>query len=142
MPGRSRKEAKEYLKHQREYSLNECVFCNMQPSDDQHLKETKSFKLIRNIFGYSNWDQQSVADHIMVVPKKHTDTLSSLSSEEVIEFMGIISSYESRGYNIWARAPQSKIKSVVHQHTHLIKPGKRTYKFMFYLKKPYLRFIK
>jgi diadenosine tetraphosphate (Ap4A) HIT family hydrolase len=114
----------------------------MKPGNNQYLEETKSFKLIRNRFAYSYWDLQSVADHIMIVPKKHTDTLNNMSSEEAVEFMGILGSYESRGYNIWAQAPQSKTKTVVHQHTHLIKPGKKTYKFLFYLKRPYLRFIK
>ena len=75
----------------------------------------------------------------MVIPKKHIDSLNDLTTDEAVEFVGLIGSYESRGYNVWARAPQSVIKSVVHQHTHLIKPGTKKKRFVLYNKKPYIR---
>lgn len=143
MTVRSRKQVKTYNKYQKEHGYKKsCVFCNIQPSDNQHLKETRSFKLIKNIFGYSHWDNQNVKEHLLVVPKRHTDTISNFTSSEALEYMDLLSSYESRGYNVWLRAPQSVIKSISHQHTHLIKPGNKTHRFLFYLKKPYLRLLK
>lgn len=79
------------------------------------------------------------ADHVLVVPKKHTDRLADLNAQEYVEFMDIIGSYEIQGYNIYARAPQTITKSIVHQHTHLIKPEGKIHRFMLYWHKPYIR---
>ena len=78
----------------------------------------------------------------MIVPKKHTDTLSDLTRDEAVEYVDLLGSYESKGYNVWARAAQSTIKSVVHQHTHLIKSAGKAHRFIFFIRKPYLRLIK
>lgn len=91
------------------------------------------------MFPYTQWDGQGVVDHIMVIPKKHTDTLSDLTSHEAIEYVELIASYESRGYSVYSRSPSSTRKTVVHQHTHLIKLDNQTKKLLFYLKKPFLR---
>jgi len=81
-------------------------------------------------------------DHLLVVPKKHTDKLADFTAPESVEFMGIIGSYESQGYNIYARAPQTVSKSVMHQHTHLIKPVGKVHRFIFFIGKPYIRFMR
>ncbi len=138
---RSRKEEKVYKKYQAESNKESCPFCAIRKGDKQFLDETKSFKLIRNIFAYSIWDGQRVTDHIMIVPKKHTDKLEDLDSKEAIEFLKIIGKYEKRGYNMYSRAPSSKIKSVVHQHSHLIKTQGAPKKFLFLLRKPYIRIV-
>jgi len=143
MPGRSRKETKRYTKHQKSVHVAlDCIFCTIHSRDKQHISETKSFKIIHNIYGYSYWDMKNVEDHLMVIPKKHTDTLGDLTRSEAVEYMDIITSYEGRGYNIYARAPADKTKSVAHQHTHLIKPGKKFHKFVFFIRKPYIRLVR
>lgn len=141
MATRSRKENNTYKKYRNSDTdfKNGCVFCSYTNDSPSFVSETKSFKIIRNIFPYSVWDSQKVADHLMVVPKLHTDTLSDLKSHEAIEFVEIIASYESQGYNVYARAPKSKMKSVVHQHTHLIKPADAKTKLLLYIRKPYIR---
>ncbi len=117
-----------------------CEFCDINPSYPQFVSETKSFKVFTNIFPYSTWDSLHTADHLLVIPKKHIDKLADLSASEAVEFMNIIGSYEIQGYNIYARAPQTAVKSIVHQHTHLIKPKPgKPHKFMFYMKRPYFR---
>jgi diadenosine tetraphosphate (Ap4A) HIT family hydrolase len=78
----------------------------------------------------------------MVIPKKHTDTLADLSEREALEYVKLISSYEANGYNVYARAPSSKTKSIVHQHTHLIKPDEKSIKFLMYIKTPHVRIVK
>lgn len=117
-----------------------CAFCLLDKSSPQVLSETKYFKIVRNIFGYSLWDGQKVSDHLMVVPKKHTDSLKDLSAAEAQEFMSIISEYEGKSYNIYARAASSPIKTVVHQHTHLIKPHGSVRRLVLWFHKPYIRF--
>ena len=143
MSFRTRKEYKLYKKHRKTFhKKTNCIFCDIKNNDEQFVRGTKHFKVIDNIFGYSLWDDQSVDDHLMIVPRKHIDTLSKLSPDESKEFVTLMSTYEKHGYNVWARAAQTKTKSVIHQHTHLIKPGKKTVRFMFYIRKPYFRLFK
>jgi diadenosine tetraphosphate (Ap4A) HIT family hydrolase len=140
MSTRTRKEHKQYISHRRTFSnRSACVFCEIVKGHPEYVSETKSFKIIKNAFSYSSWDDQDVLDHLMIVPKNHIDTLSHLSTTESKEFVELISHYESSGYNVWARAAQTVRKSVVHQHTHLIKPGRRVRKFLFYIARPYIR---
>lgn len=143
MPTRSRKQEKEYFRYKRTHAHKKgCDFCVIDKSFEHFVRETKSFKVIKNIFPYSAWDDQDVVEHLLVVPKRHVVTLDELSGPEAIEYIGIIASYESKGYNVYLRAPQSSIKSVPHQHAHFIKPGKRTHKVMFVLRRPYLRIVR
>jgi diadenosine tetraphosphate (Ap4A) HIT family hydrolase len=97
--------------------------------------------VIRNIFAYSIWDGQQVDDHLMVIPKKHTDTLADLNEKEAVDYVRVISAYELNGYNVYSRAPQSAIKSVIHLHTHLIKTSGPPKKVVFLARKPYIRII-
>ncbi len=138
---RSRKEEKEY-KEFRKTAPKDCPFCNVSTDDEDFIEETEYFVVIKNKFPYSLWDYQGVSSHLMVVPKEHTDNLSKLPGEAAVEFVKIISKYEEKSYNIYARAPSSVIKSVVHQHTHLIKPTGRPKRFVFLLRKPFVRFVR
>lgn len=138
---RSRKEHKRYAHHQKhiERPSDGCVFCQLDDKDLQVITQTRYFKLIQNIFPYTLWDSQIVSDHLLVVPREHTDTLASLPATAAQEFVKLISDYEIKGYNVYARAPGSAMKSLVHQHTHLIKLSGRKIRFLLYLKRPYGR---
>ena len=138
---RSRKESRDYDKYRKTIIPGACQFCDIQQGDRQLIAETADFKIIRNIFPYSIWDSQRVADHLMILPKQHTDTLRDLSPKQAQEYVRLISDYESKGYNVYARAPASRIKTVVHQHTHLIKPSGAPSKVVFMIRRPYFRII-
>lgn len=143
MATRARKDEKRYALHRKTvHTKTDCIFCDYKSGNQYLLHETKSFKIIKNQFPYTQWDGQGVLDHIMVVPKTHTDTLSDLTSYEAIEFVELISSYEIRGYSVYSRSPGSTRKTVFHQHTHLIKLDNRTKRIILYLKKPYVRIIR
>ncbi len=143
MATRSRKDEKSYAAHRKNvHAKVGCIFCDYEESGQSYKDQTKSFVIINNIYPYSHWDGQGVLDHLLVVPKKHTDTLSDLDSNEAIEYVNLIASYESKGYSVYSRAPASNRKTVIHQHTHLIKLDNQTKKVVFYLKKPYIRFVK
>ncbi len=118
-------------------SDNECPFCSLDQHSEQFIEETPSFLVIRNIAPYSVWDGQGVSDHLMIVPKLHTDKLGDLDDKAAIEYLRLVDAYEGRGYNLFARAPRSKNKSVVHQHTHLILPNDKHTRFFFYVRKPF-----
>lgn len=137
---RTRKEEKVYRKYRKKIKASgECQFCKIAEGHDQFIKETGSFVVIRNRFPYSIWDSQRVTDHLMVVPKRHTDTLSDITPDQASEYLHLIGSYERKGYDVFARHPGSKIKSVFHQHTHLIHTDGKILKTLLYKKKPFIR---
>ena len=139
MPSRSRKHAKAYNTYRKTLPAGVCQFCEIKTGSPDLVKESAHFKVIKNIFPYSLWDTQAVADHVMLVPKQHSDSIGNLTAEAAVEFVHLLAEYEGNGYNVYARAPQSSIKTVMHQHTHLIKPTGKSRSFLFYLRKPYLR---
>lgn len=140
---RSRKEEKTYKGHiaklRAEGKQDECPFCPINKGHESFVEAFKYFKVIHNVFPYSVWDGQLVADHLMIVPLKHTAKLGDLPTAAGHEYLKIVDSYEDRGYNLYARAPASVIKSVVHQHTHLIKPTGSRRRFVFFTRKPFIR---
>lgn len=135
---RSRKEEIKYKKYLKTLEPNHCVFCN--PKHEVLLKTTKYFKIIENKFPYSIWDGQTVEAHLLVVPLKHIDSVAHFTKPMIEEYHKILSEYDQAGYNVYARAPASKIKSITHQHTHLIKSVGRPKRFIVLLRKPmYIR---
>lgn len=139
---RSRRQENEYKKYLKTVNPGSCVFCVIQKGNDQYVEETKHFKVIKNIFAYSLWDGQKVVDHLMITPKKHTDSLKSMKSADKVEYVDLLEKYEKVGYNIYLRAPASVIKSVVHQHTHLIKTEGGPKKLVLHMRKPYIRVVR
>lgn len=136
---RSRKESRKYKAYTKQTDPSVCRFCTITPEDDQYVDSTEYFNIIKNAFPYSIWDSQRVVDHLMVTPKVHTDNLGSMSTDARLEYVALLEKYEKQGYNIYARAPTSIIKTIVHQHTHLIKTGGRPMRLLFLLHKPYIR---
>src|SRR5688572_30438179 len=116
MTHRSRKEEQRYSRYLSTVSKDICVFCHNDR--EECIEETEYFKVIRNVFRYSIWDGQTVVDHLMIIPKLHVDALARLPAGHIMEFYTLMGGYELQGYNIYARAPVSAIKTVAHQHTH------------------------
>lgn len=138
---RSSKEEREYKKYLRGRDPAICIFC--EGLGEARLITTSNFKVIKARFAYSIWDGQWVYDHLMVIPLQHTDTIAHFSEKIVVEYHKLLGEYEQQGYNVYARAPTSKIKSVPHQHTHLIKTKGNTKNFIFLIRKPhYVRIVK
>ena len=138
---RSRKEEFKYRNYRKQTLTDVCEFCS--PLSDQLVKTTSKFKIIRNKFPYSVWDGQTVVDHLMIVPKKHTDTVADFTDQMVVDFHRVLQDYEQQGYNTYLRAPSSKIKSIHHQHTHLLKTQGRPKRFILLIRRPfYFRFVK
>lgn len=141
---RSRAEIMEWRREMRrlrkENKHTTCVFCAVDPSEERFVRQTRHFFVIKNIFPYSQWDGHDVTDHLLIVPKIHTDRLSSLDAEAAEEYLNLVGEYEVQGYNFYGRAPHSKRKSIEHQHTHLIQIDGRHRNLLIYSQKPYIRF--
>jgi len=142
MANRSRKAEIEYKKYrQQELPSSSCPFCaiaNGNKEDEQFLEEGKYFIVIKVRFRYTYWDEQNVTDQLMLVPKKHINSISKLPLKAAEEFMNFLGKYEDKGYSIYARTSGATSRTIPHQHTHLIKVQGRSKKFMLHLRKPYV----
>lgn len=138
---RSRKETLKYRRYIKKLkkSQTDCQFCDVDNNTKYQVEQTDNFWVIKNIFPYSLWDEMYVSDHLLVIPKEHVDSLKGLPDSTAVEYVRLIEAYESKGYNIYARAPGSATKSVIHQHTHLIKTDKQRHRVLIHIKKPYFR---
>src|SRR5690606_219671 len=94
---RSTKEELQYHKYRRTQDESSCSFCTIRKESDQYVKETDQFRVIRNRFPYSIWDGQSVIDHLMITPKKHTDNLGDVDSDGASEYLKLVHEYELKG---------------------------------------------
>lgn len=115
-----------------------CDFCKFHKKSEQVVAEYKDFWVVKNIFGYDHWDGMKVTEHLLLVPKRHVDTISHFTDVESREYLNLLASHEAEGYSIYARAAQNAAKSVPHQHTHLIRMDDRRTKGMIYMRKPHL----
>lgn len=102
----------------------DCAFCminSTKPIKNEIIEENEYFWIITNAFPYEVFDSIKATDHLMIVPKKHTETISELSKQERELLIELINKYEPQGYTFMGRAPSNTAKTVEHQHTHLIK---------------------
>ena len=88
--------------------------------DNSVVESFKHFVLVENLFPYQIWDGFEVEKHLLLIPKRFTETISNFSQVEREEYFEILSKYEAQGFSIYARAAQNVRKTVKHQHTHLI----------------------
>lgn len=136
---RSNQEERLYKQYRNKAPEDICVFCDVKEGHPQFVEQTRFFKIIRNRFPYSIWDGLGVNDHLMAVPKKHVSSLSELPDQAGIEYLQLLSKYERAHYNLYARAPSSNIKSIMHQHTHLLQLDNRKKRIIFLVTKPFYR---
>lgn len=131
-----------YRKTKKKYGsypkFDTCDFCHPEAIDRDSIKEFKHCYVIPNRTFYDVWELRKVIDHLLVIPKYHTDSLSELADEIRLDIMNAIAKYESQSYNVYARAPGNTQKSMHHQHTHLIKTEPKPGRAALYLSKPYL----
>ena len=118
--------------------LSVCAFCDPHHQVKRIVLETTHAFVIENMVHYSQWEMRKVMDHLMVIPKKHVTHLQQLSKDEQSDIIDLIASYESKGYDIFARSPDSQSRSVPHQHTHLIKTDRKIGRALLFLRKPHI----
>lgn len=116
-----------------------CHFCDPHTHAERVLEETTHAYIIPNRTFYDHWELRKVVDHRLLVPKQHVTSLRELEEVALADMMKVIARYESEGYEIYARSPGSVSRSVVHQHTHLIKTEpKPRWTRMIFMRKPYI----
>ena len=129
----------QYREKDQSYTGGPCGFCSIiSKHNDEVLGETEHCLIIVNKFGYDIWDGCGLSEHNMLIPKRHVASLSELSHDERIDYMNTVAKYEAEGYSLYARSPGNTTKSVVHQHTHLMKIDNIRKNWLIYLRKPHI----
>lgn len=100
---------------------NTCVLCEKTAHASEVVEVGEKMVVLKNLFPYTMWDDQTVYDHLMVIPRTHQSTLAELTEEDRIEWMHFVATYEARGYSSYTRAPHNSSRSQPHLHTHLLK---------------------
>lgn len=137
---RNYKYQREYDKYRSKNPSGNCQFCTLAedaPLEGSLIEEHPRFWVVTAKFPYYIWDGAKAGQHLLVVPKRHVDSIAHFDRAERADYIDVLAEWEARGFSLYARAPQSAKKSVVHQHTHLIEVGK-TIKSQFYLAKPFI----
>lgn len=142
MSTRTRRNHFKYATYIKNRSESTCQFCELTNKDTQIIKETSSFWIIKNIFPYDVWDTAGVNNHLLIVPKRHVDSIAHFNDTESKDFVKQLATYEQRGFSVYARAANNSLKSVVHQHTHLIAIDNKIKKYILFSKKPRFLFTK
>ena len=134
---RSPKTQRRWHQYTTKHKIADCDFCEYNDSLAV-IKQCNYFLVIRNLFPYTMWDEMDVLDHLMLIPKRHIESLSELSTEESCEYIELLGAYEDKGYSAYSRSHKNSQKSVPHQHTHLIQTGSRRKKLMLFIRKPHV----
>ncbi len=131
---------KTYKWYQQRKKLPGCPFCDPDEISYRIREETDLFYVILNNPPYYVWENHRVVEHLLVIPKRHADTLNDFTDEELLEYGRITGRYETNDYSVYARSDTSPRRSVTHQHTHLIKVDRKQPSFSVYVRKPYVLF--
>jgi diadenosine tetraphosphate (Ap4A) HIT family hydrolase len=128
-----------YILYRHRTRNDTCVFCAFKDiNKGQVLRTEKYFWVVINIFPYNVWDHLPVKDHLMIIPRRHTDAIHHFTVEEQAEYAKLLTEYDNEGYSVYARASTNIFKTITHQHTHLLRLGNKPKSFLLYLHKPYI----
>jgi diadenosine tetraphosphate (Ap4A) HIT family hydrolase len=112
-----------------------CPFCELD--DRKVYKDGPHCMVVANLHPYEFWDMHNVVEHVLLIPKRHVESLDELSDEEKLEVMSTMAEYEAQGYSVYWRSQTNGARTVPHQHTHLIKVDNSHTRFSVYSEKPY-----
>src|SRR5690606_28572825 len=80
-------------------SEGSCPFPSCQGRNGQMiLRENDTMYVIANRVPYDMFEGRRVEDHLMVIPKRHVETIADFTDQEMIDQMTIIGEYESQRY--------------------------------------------
>lgn len=123
--------------NQSDKQRGECTFCTDETLPGRVIEDSETMYIIPNRTQYDMFEGLRVHDHLMIIPKRHVETIDDLTKEEKLAMVDVVGKYESQGYSVYARGVGSISRSVKHQHTHLIKLRNIRPKFIFFVRRPY-----
>ncbi len=119
---RSEADEQAYTTFRASWPHDKCPFCDHEQTI---VAERPNFLILKNDYPYYAYDGEKVAEHLLVVSKRHIRSLGECNDAERKEFVDLIAEYEGREYNFVLRAPDSGRRSVAHHHGHFIRHEKQ-----------------
>lgn len=107
-----------YQVFKRQLPDSTCPFCDIEQSV---VRDCTYFSVIKNMFPYVSFDNQTVVEHLLIIPKRHTLRLADFTPDEAAEYLSLITAYDTNEYNTYTRTATNHDRSVAHYHTHLMK---------------------
>lgn len=133
-----RKTRRMYARHNSgDKLLTTCTFCNEYEKASNITEEGKTMFVIPNRISYDLFEGRKVTGHLMIIPKRHVESFEDFTDQEALELIRMSAKYEADGYNVYARGVGNISRSVLHQHTHLIKTDDKRTRAIFYIRKPH-----
>ena len=132
---------KTFHKYKSRQGSKSCPFCG-QDTISSAIFENDLIYIAPNLTQYDLWELHDVENHLLIIPKRHVETLSELSSAERLAIMDQAAKYEAMGYSVYARGFGFVKRSVKHQHTHLLKVTDKKPRFAIFIRSPYYLFKK
>ena len=139
---RTRHSERLYSDYKKKHGSRGCDFCKFTAQSSQIIDTSRAFWIAKNIFGYDLWDGCRVLEHLMIIPKRHVDSIADFTDKEKLDYLDIIATKEKQGYSLYSRAPQNITKSIPHQHTHLLRIEDKRISSALYIRKPHLLLFK
>lgn len=128
-------------KYKSRQNTSGCPFCS-PITMKKAVYEDKFVYVVPNLTQYDLWELHDVENHLLVIPKRHVETLAELNDKESIAVLEQAAKYELLGYSIYARGVGFVKRSVKHQHTHLIKVTNKKPRLALFVQSPYFLFKK
>jgi len=99
-----------------------CAYCAAyQEGSGQGLAQGGTMLLMTARFPYARWDGWRVAEHLLVIPVRHTESFASFDDSETRDFMDVVKGYEADGYSFYIRSHANRTRTMPHVHGHLIR---------------------
>src|SRR5882724_3879932 len=80
----------------------ECPFCKSTTLAEA-IFENEFIYIVPNLTKYDLWELHNVVDHLLIVPKRHVESLHELNPKERLAVIDAAADYEIKGYNVYAR---------------------------------------
>ena len=96
--------------------MEECLFCQKLKDKTDKVGETDNFMIIRDGFPVTE-------GHSLIIPKRHVNKITELTSDEFSELQGIFSFLECKfnvDYNIGINCGKNAGQTIDHLHIHFI----------------------
>lgn len=115
----------------------DCPFCRKESGIDRAIYSDELFFIMPNRTKYDYFEGKKVIEHLMIIPRRHVEAFQEFTEQERLALINLIADYDKLGFNVYARGVGVAGRSVVHQHTHLIKSKNKLPKFFMFIEKPY-----
>lgn len=130
---RKREKELKYVKDREK--ADKCPFCDPDPK--AIVADYPHFYVIKNTYPYHLWDRKKVVEHLMAVPKVHTEGFEGFPKDCYKEYISILQEYSESGYDFFTRTSKSSRKTQPHFHTHFIKTTGKVMSLLHFNADPY-----